>query len=152
VLEAFAQVETVPNLLMVDGQGLAHPRGFGIAGHLGVLLDLPSIRGAKSRLYGRYEAAGLAEGAVTDMPLTDSHGQVIGSVMRTNPRTNPLFISPGHKVSVLSATQIVADCLRGYRLPEPTRQAHNLITAYKKIGARDPIIVSPVSVQETLSL
>jgi deoxyribonuclease V len=89
VLEAFAQVETVPNLLMVDGQGVAHPRGFGIACHLGVLLDLPSIRGAKSRLYGRYEAAGLAEGAVTDMPLTDSHGQVIGSVMRTNPRTNP---------------------------------------------------------------
>ena len=151
VLEAFAQIKMAPDLLMVDGQGQAHPRGFGIACHLGVLLDLPSIGVAKSRLYGRYDAAGLAEGAVTTVPLTDSHGQVIGSVMRTKPRTNPLFVSPGHKVSVSSATRIIADCLRGYRLPEPTRQAHNLITAYKKTGVSDPSIVLPLSTQETLS-
>lgn len=135
-LQAFAQVQTVPDLIMVDGQGQAHPRGFGIACHLGVLLDVPSIGVAKSRLYGEYDAAALAETPGSFVPLEDrAHRHVIGSVVRTKPRTNPLFISPGHKVSVDSATRIVLDCVRGYRLPEPTRQAHNLITEYKKTGA-----------------
>ena len=131
-LAAFAQTETVPDVIFVDGQGQAHPRGFGIACHLGVLLDLPTIGVAKSRLYGRYDAAALEEQPTGETPLTDTRGQVIGSVLKTKPRTNPLFISPGHKVSVESATRLVQSCLRGYRLPEPTRQAHNLITDYKK--------------------
>lgn len=135
-LEAFAQLKTVPDLIMVDGQGQAHPRGFGIACHLGVLLDVPSIGVAKSRLYGKFDAEALGDLAGVSVPLWDrSKRQVIGSVVRTKPRTNPLFVSPGHKASVESATRIVLDCLRGYRLPEPTRQAHNLITAYKKEGA-----------------
>ena len=136
VLEAFTQVQTVPDLVLVDGQGQAHPRGFGIACHLGVLLDVPTVGVAKSRLYGQFEAEALGEAAGVHVPLWDrSHRQVIGSVLRTKPRTNPLFISPGHRVSVESATRLVQECLRGYRLPEPTRQAHNLITAYKKEGA-----------------
>ena len=135
-LEAFAQLETTPDLIMVDGQGQAHPRGFGIACHLGVLLDVPSIGVAKSRLYGQFEAEALGEAAGGDVPLWDrSHKQVIGSVLRTKVRTNPLFVSPGHRVSVESATRLVQQCLRGYRLPEPTRQAHTLITAYKTKGA-----------------
>ena len=136
VLEAFAQVQTRPDVVLVDGQGQAHPRGFGIACHLGVLLDVPTIGVAKSRLYGEYDAGALGAEAGSVVPLEDRrHRHVIGSVVRTKPRTNPLFISPGHKVSVGSATRIVLDCVRGYRLPEPTRLAHNLITAYKKTGA-----------------
>ncbi|MDQ2799165.1 MAG: deoxyribonuclease V [Armatimonadota bacterium] len=150
-LEAFAQIETVPNLIMVDGQGQAHPRGFGIACHLGVLLDVPSIGVAKSRLYGHYDAAALGDSPGDQVPLTDQRGQhVIGSVVRTKLRTNPLFISPGHKVSVESATRLVLDCIRGYRLPEPTRQAHNLITAYKKESAAG--LLPETSTQESLPL
>lgn len=153
VLEAFARIETVPDLILVDGQGLAHPRGFGIACHLGVLLDVPSIGVAKSFLYGKYDAAALGETAGDSIPLKDRAGQhVIGSVTRTKPRTNPLFLSPGHKVSVESATRLVLDCVRGYRLPEPTRQAHNLITAYKKAGAAGLATAAPAPTQDTLPL
>lgn len=150
-LEAFAQIETVPELIMVDGQGQAHPRGFGIACHLGVLLNVPSIGVAKSRLYGHYDASALGDTPSAEVPLTDHRGQnIIGTVVRTKTRTNPLFISPGHKVSVESATRLVLDCLRGYRLPEPTRQAHNLITAYKKDGAVG--VLKETSIQESLLL
>ena len=133
-LEAFAQIQTVPDMIFVDGQGQAHPRGFGIACHLGVLLDRPCVGVAKSYLYGQYDRAVALEPG-TSTPLRSKDGaQVIGSVVQTKPRTNPLFISPGHKISVDSATRLVLGCLRGYRLPEPTRQAHLLITAYKKLG------------------
>ena len=134
-LEAFEQLETVPDLLFTDGAGLAHPRGFGIACHLGVLLDIPSVGVAKSFLYGLYDkSAALAPGQST--PLRDKSEEVIGTVVQTKLRTNPLYVSPGHKVSINSATRLVLDCVRGYRLPEPTRQAHNLITAYRKLGAK----------------
>ncbi len=131
-LEAFKQLEIVPDLLLTDGAGLAHPRGFGIACHLGVLLNLPSVGVAKSFLYGVYDKAqALAPGQST--PLREKSGEeVIGSVVQTKLRTNPLYVSPGHRVSVDSATRLVLDCVRGYRLPEPTRQAHNLITEYRK--------------------
>lgn len=148
-LEAFAQVQTVPDLIFVDGQGQAHPRGFGIACHLGVLLGVPAIGVAKSRLYGEFDASAFAETLPAAVPLWDrAHRHVIGSAMRTKPRTNPLFVSPGHQVSVDSATRLVADCLRGYRLPEPTRIAHNLITEYKKTGAAD--FAAPAPVQNSL--
>ena len=130
-LGAFEQLQTVPDLLMTDGAGLAHPRGFGIACHLGVLLDIPTIGVAKSFLYGRYDKnAALTPGM--SVPLRDSSEEIIGAVVGTKLRTNPLYVSPGHKVSVNSATRLVLECVRGYRLPEPTRQAHTLITAYRK--------------------
>ncbi len=131
-LEAFKQLEIVPDLLFTDGQGLAHPRGFGIACHLGIILDIPSVGVAKTFLYGVYDKTQtLAPGEST--PLRDKSGkEVIGAVVQTKLRTNPLYVSPGHKVSVDSATRLVLECVRGYRLPEPTRQAHNLITAYRK--------------------
>ena len=148
-LEAFAQVQTVPDLLFVDGQGQAHPRGFGIACHLGVLLNIPSIGVAKSRLYGEFDANGFAETLPASVPLMDrARRHVIGAALRTKPRTNPLFVSPGHKVSVDSATRLVEECLRGYRLPEPTRLAHNLITEYKKAGGTD--IAPPAPIQDAL--
>jgi len=134
-LEAFAKLQTVPDMLFVDGQGQAHPRGFGIACHLGVLLDVPSVGVAKSYLYGQYDRTLALEPGTSTPLFSKDKAQVIGSVVQTKPRTNPLFISPGHKISVDSATKLVLDCVRGYRLPEPTRQAHLLITAYKKLEA-----------------
>ena len=148
-LKAFAQIETVPDLIMLDGQGQAHPRQFGIACHLGVLLDLPAIGVAKSFLYGDYDEAAVGE-AGDETPLWDrGRHTVLGTVMKTKPRTNPLFVSPGHKVSVASAARLVRECERGYRLPEPTRQAHNLITAYKKAGAGSLPLPAPAA-QTTL--
>ena len=148
-LQAFEQIETRPDVIMADGQGQAHPRGFGIACHLGVLLDVPTIGVAKSRLYGTYDTERLTAEPGSVVPLLDrTRWHVIGSVVRTKLRTNPLFISPGHKISIDSATRLVLDCLRGYRLPEPTRQAHNLITAYKKTGAASS--AAPVSSQSAL--
>lgn len=131
-LEAFKQLEMVPDLLFADGQGLAHPRGFGIACHLGIILDIPSVGVAKTFLYGVYDKTQtLTPGEST--PLRDKSGkEEIGAVVQTKLRTNPLYVSPGHKVSVDSATRLVLECVRGYRLPEPTRRAHNLITAYRK--------------------
>jgi deoxyribonuclease V len=150
-LEAFAQVQNIPDVIFVDGQGQAHPRGFGIACHLGVLLDVPAVGVAKSRLYGVYDADAMPEAIPASVPLYDRpRHHVIGSVIHTKPRTNPLFVSPGHRVSVPSATRLVLDCLRGYRLPEPTRQAHALITAYKKTGEPAPPETPPH--QETLGL
>jgi deoxyribonuclease V len=135
-LQAFAQIQTRPDVIMVDGQGQAHPRGFGIACHLGVLLDVPAIGVAKSRLYGEYDPALLHAEPGSVVPLLDrARRHIIGSVIRTKQRTNPLFVSPGHKISVESATRLVLNSIRGYRLPEPTRQAHNHITDYKKMGA-----------------
>lgn len=134
-LDAFVKLQTRPDVIFVDGQGQAHPRGFGIACHLGILLDVPAVGVAKSRLYGEFDAAALPDETGASVPLYDrSGGQIIGTVVRTRPRANPLFVSPGHRVSVASAARLVLDCGRGYRLPEPTRLAHNLITAYKKTG------------------
>lgn len=149
VLEAFHLVQTVPDIVFVDGQGQAHPRGFGIACHLGVLLNVPTIGVAKSRLYGTYDADALPDTAGASVPLYDKNRrQEIGAVLRTKPRTNPLFVSPGHWVSVTSAARLVSESVRGYRLPEPTRQAHNLITDYKKTGAAEP--AAPPSPQTIL--
>lgn len=130
-LLAFEKLTIQPDLLMTDGQGIAHPRGFGIACHLGLLLDIPAIGVAKSFLYGVYDRhKPLAP--LTSTPLCNRAGDEIGAVLKTKTNTNPLYISPGHRVSVPSALNIVKECVVAHRLPEPTRNAHNYITAYKK--------------------
>lgn len=126
VLDALEKLQTRPDLFIFDGQGYAHPRRLGLAAHLGVYLDMPSIGCAKSRLVGRYAAPGPNMGDRS--PLVD-HGEVIGTVLRTKPRTNPLFISVGHKIDLETAVEVVLRCLRGYRLPEPTRLADRLSKA-----------------------
>lgn len=123
VLEALEQLSALPDLLLCDGQGTAHPRRFGIACHLGLLSGLPSIGVAKSRLSGRHAPLGAERG--DRQPLLDG-GEVIGAVLRTRPGTKPLYISTGHRVSLESALRIVLACTPKYRLPETTRQAHNL--------------------------
>lgn len=125
VLGAFEQLEREPDLLIVDGHGLAHPRRFGIACHLGVLLDKPSIGCAKSILVGRAETPENRIGAWTPQV---HRGETIGAALRTKLNTkrgvNPVFVSIGHRIRLESAVKFVLACCRGYRVPETTRYAH----------------------------
>lgn len=123
ILEGLKALPKTPDLLMVDGQGVAHPRRLGIAAHLGVLMDIPVIGVAKSRLVGSYEELGSKKGDRSELSHKD---EMIGTVLRSKERTLPLFISPGHRVSHHSAVQIVERCLTRYRLPEPTRIADKI--------------------------
>lgn len=123
ILQALKQLQVKPDLLMVDGQGIAHPRRLGIAAHLGVLTNIPSIGVAKSRLTGTYQEPGPNRGDMS--PLMDKTER-IGTVLRSKVKTNVLFISPGHRVDQDTAVQITLQCLRGYRLPEPTRIADKI--------------------------
>lgn len=123
VLAALEGLSALPEMLLCDGQGIAHPRRFGIASHLGVLLDLPTIGVAKSRLVGHHEVPGVEKGAW--QPLLDD-GAVIGSVLRTRHGVKPLYISPGHRVGFAAARDLVLACTTRYRLPETTRWAHRL--------------------------
>jgi deoxyribonuclease V len=121
LLAAFARIQRVPDLILVDGQGLAHPRRCGIASHLGLILGVPTIGCAKSRLIGDHGSLGDNAGDYTE--LLDG-GEVIGVALRTRPRSNPLYISIGHLVDLEAALHWTLACCRGYRLPEPTRLAH----------------------------
>jgi len=137
---AFAALDALPerpDLLLVDGQGIAHPRRFGIAAHLGVAADLPSIGVAKSRLLGRPVAPlGAAAGASV---LVEDRGEVVGALLRSRARANPLHISTGHRVGLESALRLVAATLRGRRLPEPIRAAHDAAGAARRAAmARGP--------------
>lgn len=124
VLAAWAKLRNQPDLLMFDGQGIAHPRGIGIASQMGLWLDCPTIGVAKSKLYGRHAEVGLARGDKAE--LVDRTGNLIGHVLRTKEKTKPLYVSPGHLIDVEHATEFVLSCSAGYRLPEPTRWAHKV--------------------------
>ncbi len=128
LLEALARLQTVPDLFFVDGQGIAHPRRLGIATHLGLLLDRPTVGVGKSKLTGQYDALGPDVGSQS--PLMDDDEQ-IGMVIRTKVRSNPLFISIGHRIDLPTALRLVKESLRGYRLPEPTRLAHLYVNAMR---------------------
>ena len=117
---AFARIDGPIDLLLVDGQGLAHPRRFGLACHLGLLLDLPAIGCAKSRLVGEHATPGEAVGSRAG--LID-RGELIGSVLRTRAGVKPLFVSLGHRIGLAEAEAWVLRCGGGYRLPQPTRLA-----------------------------
>lgn len=121
ILAACQKLTIDPDLILVDGQGMAHPRRLGIASHLGLLLDMPTIGCAKSRLCGTHEPVGESAGSFAE--LRDG-GEIIGAVLRTKDRVTPLYISIGHKVDLETAIFWVMKCCRGYRIPEPTRLAH----------------------------
>lgn len=122
ILGALAQMAHAPDLLMVDGQGIAHPRRCGIAAHLGVILNLPAIGCAKSILRGKHQPLPDEVGAAAAMV---DRGEVVGMALRTRKHANPILISIGNRISLLTAVEYVKACGRGYRLPEPTRLAHN---------------------------
>lgn len=126
VLAAREKLTRQPDLLMFDGQGIAHPRGIGIAAMMGLWLERPTIGVAKSRLYGRYTEPGPNPGDRADLFDPHQPDRVIGAVLRTRTNSRPLFVSPGHRIDVERSVEFVLGCGRGYRLPEPTRWAHLL--------------------------
>jgi deoxyribonuclease V len=121
ILAAYEKLAIEPDLLIVDGQGIAHSRRFGIASHLGLLLDIPSIGSAKSRLVGRHGTLAEERGATADL---SDRGEVVGLVVRTRSRVNPLYVSIGHRIDLPTSAHYVLTCCTRYRLPEPQRQAH----------------------------
>jgi deoxyribonuclease V len=120
LLKAFAKLKTTPDVVMIDGQGVAHLRRIGLASHVGLWLDLPTIGSGKSRLLGTFKEPGKRAGSLS--PLMDNDEQV-GYVVRTRHGVNPLFISVGHKIDLANAVRVVLATGRGYRIPEPTRLA-----------------------------
>jgi len=131
VLDAVAKLSTPPDLLIFDGQGIAHPRRLGIASHIGLLTGLPSIGCAKSRLCGRHKEPDSERGS--HVPLIDKN-ETIGAVVRTRSRIKPVFVSPGHRIDLATSIYYVLACCRGFRLPETTRQAHRLAEQQFYIG------------------
>ncbi len=128
LIKAFEGVENTPDVIIFDGQGIAHPRGIGLASHMGLVLDCPSIGCAKKILVGDYEPVGNEVGDHTPIVFQDN---VVGAVLRTRQNVKPVFVSPGHKMDVSSAVEIVMKTCRGYKLPEPTRQAHLSVNKFR---------------------
>jgi deoxyribonuclease V len=129
LLEAFKKLRSDPDLIMFDGQGIAHPRGVGLAAHLGIVLDKPSIGCAKTRLVGEYEEPPVESGTSTPLTL---NGATVGAVVRTRTKVKPVFVSCGHRMNLAQAVEITLSTLRGVRLPEPIRQAHNYVNHLRK--------------------
>ncbi len=123
VLDALEKIGTTPDIILCDGQGIAHPRRLGIACHLGVIIDMPTIGVAKSLLIGKHEL--LAETRGSFQPLIDK-GETIGAVLRTRDNVRPLYVSSGHRISLSTAIDYVMKCTPKYRLPETTRIADKL--------------------------
>jgi deoxyribonuclease V len=147
VLDAFEELAITPDLILVDGQGIAHPRRLGIASHLGLLLNRPTIGCAKSRLCGRHEPPGVEPGSYTE--LIDK-GEIIGAVLRTRYGVNPVYISIGHKVDLQNAIYWVMECCRGYRLSEPIRLAH--LAAGGNLESEKDVVTNKEGYQKRLVL
>jgi deoxyribonuclease V len=126
ILAAWEKLSSRPDVLLFDGQGIAHPRGMGLAAHMGLWLDLPSIGVAKSRLYGVHEPPGPNRGDSSNLLDGADPERVIGSVLRTRSNVKPVFVSPGHRIDVKGATEFTLACCARYRLPETTRWAHRV--------------------------
>jgi deoxyribonuclease V len=129
VLDAFARLQARPDVVLCDGQGIAHPRRIGLASHLGLWLGLPTIGCAKSLLCGEYDEPGPDRGDRS--PLIDK-GEVIGSVVRTRSRVNPLYVSPGHLCDLDGAISVVLATSVKYRLPVPSRMAHDYVNELRR--------------------
>ena len=121
ILAACEKLTLAPDLILVDGQGMAHPRRMGLACHLGLFLNTPTIGCAKSRLCGSHEEPGAEMGSYAEV---EEGGEVIGAALRTRTGVKPVYVSTGHRVDLQTAIRRVLECCRGYRLPEPTRLAH----------------------------
>lgn len=121
LLAACEELAVTPDLVMVDGQGIAHPRRMGLASHLGLFLDVPTIGCAKSRLCGSHDGPDYEAGSHAELK---DNGEVIGAAVRTRAGVKPVYVSIGHKIDLSMAIRLVLACCRGYRLPEPTRLAH----------------------------
>jgi deoxyribonuclease V len=130
LLHAFEKLRHNPDVIFIDGHGLSHPRAAGIACHVGLCLDKPTIGCAKSLLVGTHRAPGLVRRATA--PLRDAKGRVIGAVVRTRDRVRPIFVSIGHRIGLAQAVRLTLACGKSYRIPEPTRQADLLAERAKR--------------------
>ncbi len=129
LLKAFSRLKKKPDLVLIDGQGIAHERSMGIASHIGLLLDLPSIGCAKSRLFGEY--GNLSPERGSSAPLMHT-GRPVGMVLRTRSGVKPVFVSPGHKMDLPTSAKVVLSLCQGYRIPEPLRRAHITVNALRR--------------------
>jgi deoxyribonuclease V len=123
IVAALSKLKEKPDVILIDGQGIAHPRGIGSASHLGVLLNIPTIGCAKTRLVGKYHDPGEPKGNWTELQFD---GRIVGAVLRTRDRVRPLFLSPGHRIDLHDAIRIALGCVGRYRIPEPLRGADML--------------------------
>ncbi len=126
ILAAWERLDHRADVLLFDGQGIAHPRRLGIAAQMGLWFDCPTIGVAKSRLYGRHQEPGPQRGDWVWLYDEQDPAQVIGAVVRTRSGVKPVYVSPGHRMDIAHAVALVLACCRGFRLPEPTRLAHHL--------------------------
>ncbi len=124
LLGAFARLQTEPDLILIDGHGRAHPRRFGIACHIGIVFDKPTIGCAKSLLVGEHQEPGKKAGSATPLMLK---GERVGVVFRTRDDVRPIYVTTGHRVSLDSAVRLVGQCVDGFRLPKPTREADHYV-------------------------
>jgi deoxyribonuclease V len=129
VLAALRRLRTVPDALICDGQGLAHPRRFGLACHVGLIADLPAVGCGKSRLCGEHREPGRRRGSRARLV---HDGEVVGTVLRTRVGVKPVYVSVGHRIDLPAAERLVLDCAVRFRLPEPTRLADALVGAAKR--------------------
>lgn len=129
LLRAFSLLRRRPDAVIFDGQGIAHPRGFGLASHVGLFLDLPAIGCAKTRLVGEHSEVAEERGSYARLTY---QGKRVGSVLRTRASVKPVFVSPGHRISFQTANKLVLESCRGFRLPEPIRLAHQLVNRVRK--------------------
>lgn len=137
LLPAFAALTHAPDLLVFNGHGIAHPRRMGLAAHLGVLFDRPAIGVAQRRLVGTHDPVGPRPG---DTAPLDYHGEVVGAVVRTRARANPVFVSPGHRACLADALAFVLDNARGYKLPAVIREAHALCNRVRRSLSPPPVL------------
>ena len=128
LLDAWDSLEQKPDVLVVDGLGIAHPRRLGIASHLGLILNIPTTGCAKSVLVGSYEEPPDEQGAYSHLT---HQGEVIGAAVRTKLHVKPVIVSPGHLITLEESIGLVLSAVRKHRLPEPTRQAHNTVNEYR---------------------
>ena len=135
VVGALREVESEVDAVIFDAHGLAHPRGMGLASHLGLFIDVPSVGCAKSRLVGEHEEPGPEKGDTADLVYRK---KVVGKVVRTRPRVTPVYVSVGNRIDLVSSVDLVLQCCTRYRLPETTRQAHNAANRLRR-GA-DPAV------------
>jgi deoxyribonuclease V len=131
LVKAWEKLPVKPDVLMADGIGIAHPRRLGIASHLGLALGIPTIGCAKSVLTGVYDEPGLEAGSVSYLRDRKDPSDIIGAAVRTKRNVAPMFISPGHLITLEDSIRLVLACVRKHRLPEPTRQAHLAVNRYR---------------------
>ncbi len=129
LLDAWQQLQTVPDVVMFDGHGTAHPRRIGIASHGGLFLNRPTFGCGKSVLVGKFDEPAPERGSWSPMR---HYGDIIGAALRTKNKVNPVYVSPGHLINLDTAIELTLRCDGGYRIPEPTRRAHNLVNALRR--------------------